>query len=280
MDVRALRSQDLVRVPYPAALKVRVLAAKKIWEKFYGLPDKVKRALDYQADTLVSGVGYQGPETGCDPKEHVHIRLSEASWLRMQASLTGNAIVIEFIEAALQLCEELKEFMREFLEAAEREFGIAGLVDDVMALADSWTLRFLHYLEGKCSPGEPLAAQHLDKGGLTGHLYESAPGFERLTRDREWEPISFGDGETVIIAGARLQHRTKGKIIAVCHRVVANERTARVGRDSIVCFFDMLNAAHYNKAKHGSMQSFKEGFNYPPAPFSAFDKLFTAQEPQ
>ena len=115
-----------------------------------------------------------------------------------------------------------------------------------------------------------------DKGAFTAHLYESDEGFERFTRDERWEPVPFGDGHTAIIAGFRLQYRSRCKLTAVCHRVVATERTARHGRYSIVLFFDCVNTPYYNKQKLGPMQQYPAGFNYG-IPFPALATYFTEQ---
>ncbi len=275
LDVRGLAAHDFVRVPYPSALAACVKRAQGAWEAFCGLPDEEKRRFGYQPDTLLSGVGYQPPESGCDPKEHFHVRLSERQWLLIECLRVNLPEATAFVEAALTLCEEAKPFAREFVETAEEEFSIPHLLDDTWKLRDQWTLRFLHYMGG-CEPGQAIAAQHLDKGAFTAHLYESDEGFERFTRDERWEPVPFGDGHTAIIAGFRLQYRSRCKLTAVCHRVVATERTARHGRYSIVLFFDCVNTPYYNKQKLGPMQQYPAGFNYG-IPFPALATYFTEQ---
>ena len=275
LDLRELSADDVVRVAYPARLASLVREAKEKADAFWELPQEVKEAFGYQSDTLVSGVGYQGPEDGSkDPKEHVHLRLNESAWLRAQCAKVNDPAVSEFVETGLALAEGLKPFAQEFVESAESEFSIPGLAKDTMSLADGWTFRFLRYQAGKRAPGEDIAAQHLDKGGFTLHLHESDSGFERLTRDGTWVPVAFGDGHTLIIAGARLQYRSRCRLTAVCHKVVANERTAVEGRTSIVCFFDFRNTPYYDKSKWGPMQGLPVGFNYD-LPFVKYAQYFT-----
>lgn len=272
-DLRALKGQDFVRVSYPADLARLVQDTEKAWRAFCDLDDGTKRSFGYQPDKEKSGVGYQPPESGRDPKEHFHVRLSERAWLLERAGDLDNEAVTWFITSALDLAERLKPFSKtEFIEVAERDFDMPALTEDAMAAGDLWTLRFLRYLGG-VEPGHPIAAEHVDKGAFTAHLYESDPGFERFTPQGTWEPVEFGSGETMIIAGLGLQYRSKCQLTAMHHRVVANEKTAVSGRISIVCFYDFRGQVYYNKPRWGPTQNFGAGFFYQ-MPFSEFQQYF------
>ena len=272
-NLHQLVTHDIVRVKYPATLAMYVREAEEAWRDFIALPDEVKRSFGYKPDVLRSGVGYQGPETGRDPKEHFHVCLAEATWLKAQAVSMNHPVITKLIESALRLAEQAKPFIREdFLSTAEAEFVLPNLVQNGMNASDRWMLRFLHYFGG-CKAGEIIAAEHIDKGPMTAHLYESDSGFERLTREGTWEPVTFGDSETAIIAGIGLQHRSKGRLNAVCHRVRANERTAKIGRNSIVLFIECDGIAHYDKEANGPMQGFPPGFFYD-MPFEKLDSYF------
>lgn len=272
LNVQGLEVQDLVRVRYPHELSKLVAEADIAWQEFCLLPMPEKNRYPYQIDASVSGVGYQSTSTTGDPKEHFHIRLSQSAWLLTEAEKTHNPVIIEFVDTALRLAEGLKPFARQFVESAEEEFELPALAKDIMAVCDEWTPRFLHYFAG-AREGDEFAMQHTDKGCLTLHLHESHSGFEHLTREGLWQPIAFGKDETLVIAGLRLQYRSSCRLTAVCHRVVASEETARVGRNSIVCFFDCKNIPYYDKKRHGSTQNFPPGFNYG-MPFETYKTLF------
>lgn len=121
--------------------------------------------------------------------------------------------------------------------------------------------------------GEEIASSHVDKSAFTLHLYESHPGLERLSYDGGWESMPVSEGETAIIPGMRLQYRSENRIKATCHRVVATETTAAVGRFSAVCFIHPKNTPEYDKASAGRLQEFGPGFNYT-LPWNEFSRLF------
>ena len=120
----------------------------------------------------------------------------------------------------------------------------------------------MHYF-GDQQAGAEIAAAHADKGGFTLHLYESDTGLQYYSQDeREWEEMPVDHSETVIIAAMQLQFRSEGEIKALYHRVVATERTAKIGRYSMVCFIPFEFTPQYNKNAYGSMQTHNAAFNY------------------
>ena len=271
-DVHALKGQDFVRVSYPKDLARLVKESQEKAAAFWTLPDEIKDSFGYQPDTVRSGVGYQSAESGRDPKEHFHVRLADAAWLREQTARVDHPAVTAIVETALELLVRLKPFAQDdFLRPAERELDVPDLAKKTLASHEFWLLRFLHYHEG--SEAEEFAAEHVDKGAFTAHLLETDSGFERYTPEGKWEPVEFGDGETMIIAGLGLQYLSRCQLIAMHHRVVANERTRTTGRDSIVCFFAFEDQVHYDKGKWGPTQQFPAGYFYR-MPFEEFRTYF------
>ena len=65
-----------------------------------------------------------------------------------------------------------------------------------------------------------------------------------------------------IIPSAQLQVRSEGKLRAVTHRVVANQKTAVGGRYSAVCFIKLKDTPGYDKERWGRLQEMEPGFNY------------------
>ncbi len=84
-------------------------------------------------------------------------------------------------------------------------------------------------------------------------------------------PVS--ESRTVIIPAMQLQLRSKGKLRALWHRVVATPETAKAGRYSAVCFVQLKNTSKYDKEKWGRLQEMEEGFNYNMSP-QEFAKFF------
>lgn len=275
-DIQELETQGRVYVPYSPELRAGVEEAVQAWQAFCALPKETKLGFPYDPDVKVSGNGYEykdDPATG-DLKEDFHFRLNAAESLMRSARTVDEIVAPAFIEKALGVNELIGPLVRDFASAVERTYGIEGFADDVMVMQPSWILRFLHYF-GDREPGAEIAAPHVDKGGFTLHLFESDGGVEQLTYDeRVWKPMPVSHTETVIIPAMGLQNRSRGKLRATCHRVVATPESAVEGRYSMVCFFDFRNARYYDKKTHGRLQEWAPGAFYD-MPFAEFDKLFT-----
>lgn len=275
MNIRELETEGRIYVPYNRELREAVEDAMQDWIAFCALPESQKLNFPYAADTNVSGNGYEFKKdiATADLKEDFHLRVSAHDWLAQSARMVDESITPAFVEKALKLNALMGPIVQEFAESVEKEYAVEGFAHDVMSKQDSWLIRFLHYF-GDRAPGEEIASPHVDKGGFTLHLYESAPGVERLTYDKKWVEMPLSHDETVIISGMRLQNRSKGKLRATCHRVVATEETARIGRYSAVCFLGFDRGRFYDKATHGRLQRFAPGAFYD-MPFEEFDALFT-----
>lgn len=277
LDISELRSVGRAYVAYaPLELRDAVEEAMVAWKAFCAISEDQKLRFPYSPDAKVSGNGYElkkDPATG-DLKEDFHLRVIEREWLMESARSVDPVVAVRFVDAALAVNTLIAPLIQSFAEAVEREYDIVGFADDVMARQPSWLLRFLHYF-GDRQPGEEIAQPHVDKGGFTLHLYESDMGVERLDYDsRLWEPMPVSHEETVIIPGMGLQNRSKGQLRALCHRVVATEESALIGRFSAVCFLGFDHARFYDKQKHGRLQEWEPGAFYD-MPFEEFDTLFT-----
>jgi isopenicillin N synthase-like dioxygenase len=272
LSLEKLESSGYVTMKYPPALRAGVRSAMRAWRAFCSLDTDVKSRIGYSGDVNVSGNGYELKlESDFDRKEDFHVRVSARHSLVGEAARAGH-VAEEFVEAALDLNRLVRPLVREFAEAAQMQFGMRGLLDDVIAKEPEALIRFLHYF-GDREPGDQLASQHVDKGGFTLHLYESDPGLEYLSMDGEWRPMQFSLEETAIIPGMRMQLRSENKLKATCHRVVSNEKTARAGRYSAVVFVDFAKTPYYDKTRLGRTQNYAEGFNYT-MPFSEFETMF------
>lgn len=266
------------------ALREAVREAADAWKAFCKLPEEQKQLFDYSGDVTVgSGVGYElkRGDGGMDLKEDFHARAKSRQLLMQEAKKVGTPAIL-FVAAALNVSAHLRPAVAEFARLLEDELGLKGFERDTLKAQALWMIRFNHYLPSG-DPTAIIASQHCDKGCFTPHLYESDAGLERLTMHPEpalrvWEPMPVNENETVIFPGLRLQLRSENQLRATCHRVVANERTAKKGRYSIVAFCDSLNVPYYDKARVGRTQNFGPGFNYD-MPFDEYRKMFVEAQP-
>jgi len=272
-DIKELETEGRVYVPYPPELRIGVEEAVGAWKEFCALPEEMKVRFSYDPDAKTSGNGYELKKgSSFDLKENVHLRVNAQEMLLERARAVDDVVAPRFVEKALALNGLMGPLLRAFAEGVEREYGIPGFADDVMAKQPDWLIRFLHYF-GDREPGEEIATPHTDKGGFTLHLYESAPGVERLTYDKKWVEMPLPGGKTVIIPGMGLQNRSRCRLKATCHRVVATEETAQTGRFSAVCFLNFRNARYFDKSRFGAQQEWAPGAFYD-MPFEEFDTFF------
>lgn len=280
MDVRTLRTEGRVYVPYRHDARAGMGEAMGCWERFCALPVDIKKRFEYTPDQAQSGNGYEiKTEAGAtlDRKENFHLRLSARDELLASARRVGAPEAVELVESALALPELIKPMLLDFAANVEEEFGIRGFVEDVDASIAELIIRLLHYF-GDVSPLDEIAKPHIDKGGFTLHLWESDSGVEQLSFDKkEWDPIPVSHDEAVIFPASGLQYLLKNEVKALCHRVMATENSARDGRYSAVAFVDFRGNAHYDKARHGRMQDRPAGFNYD-MPWEEYQGLFVLPE--
>jgi isopenicillin N synthase-like dioxygenase len=130
---------------------------------------------------------------------------------------------------------------------------------DVMDNKQNWKFRYLHYFPSES--GAPIAHPHADRGGFTLHLHESHPGAQYLDFRGKWRPLPVSKNETIIFPSIMLQQRSKSRLKALCHQVLATPEAAREGRYSMVAFVDFLSDVRFNDREY-RMQDLDPGFNY------------------
>lgn len=267
-----LETEGFVNVPYPKDLRMAVEESAKVWKEFCALDESTKTSFPYiSADGM--GVGYElkkTPGANLDLKEDFHFTPGTSSDL--QKSTASNPVANKLVLSAGKLTGLLKPLVVNFAKEMEESFGLEGFAREIEESEDQWFLRFLHYF-GDRKEGEEIATAHADKSGFTLHLYESDPGLQYLDRNYAWKDMNVSEGETAIIPGMRGQYRSKGRLKATFHRVVATSETAKRGRFSMVVFVHPKNTPQYDKARGGRLQEFQPGFNYE-MPFEEFAKLF------
>lgn len=265
---------DYLEIGYQSDLRQQVATTAAIWQEFCGLPLEEKRSLTPDTDSDSGyGSGYEikdGSGNKGDRKENCDITLAMGKRLN-PTHPTAQA----FLRSAVELVYMIQPTVIQCARFYEEGFNVAGLVDELQNADHPFFIRFLHYFGGR-KPGDELATPHVDKGGATPHLYESAPGFQWLDRDGVWQDISSSPESTIVLPGMQMQLRSEGRLTATCHRVIATEETAETGRFSVVCFVDLPKTPKYDKARWGRLQEFQAGFNYRMRP-EEFSKLFHAR---
>ncbi len=271
--IQELQTKGFVVVEYPKDLRNAVEKAIESWKMFCDLPVETKRGLPYSNNA--DGVGYElkdGVGNKADRKENFDITVSGAEWLRENSPAIENKIAEEFTTHTTALVEVMKPTILEFAKQVEIEFGILGFAKEVDESEVGFFTRFIHYF-GDRKVGDETATAHTDQSGFTLHLFESAEGLQCLTFDGKWIDMPVSKGQTVIIPSMQLQLRSDGKLKALCHRVVATNETASLGRYSAVCFIQLKNTPKYDKEKGGRLQEKEPGFNYKMR-LGEFSKLF------
>lgn len=261
--ITKFKEDGLYRLQYPAELRTAVTEALAAWKQFVELPDSVTDTFPYG-----QGVGYEhklGGGATDDTKKDFHFTFDGADYLHeatYKATAPGlKPVAEELLKRSAYLVGRLSPVVAKFAYDIETGFGMKDFMNEVQASQGSWFVRYLYY-PGNRVVGESTAVSHIDKSAFTFHLYESDPGLQALSYgSKEWFDTPVSETETVIFPGFQLQHKTGSEIKALCHRVVANEKTAKHGRYSMVVFFSLKNTQKYDKSQ-GRLQDFEPGFNY------------------
>jgi isopenicillin N synthase-like dioxygenase len=274
MDIRDFKDKGFVSVPYPHDLRTAVAKTAVLWKRFCALPVEVKKSLPYSNGG--AGVGYElkdGTGPKADRKENFDATPEGIEWLAKYADQVGDPVALEFIRSAVDLASLLKPSIVEFAEAVESEFSIKGFAKETEESAGRYFVRFIHYF-GEREEGEETATAHVDQSGFTPHVFQDEEGFEVLSYgDKVWSGELIKEGEMLIIPSMQMQLRSEGKLRALCHRVVATQKTSKSGRYSAVCFVQLKDTPKYDKDSHGRLQEKPPGFNYD-MPFEQFRTLF------
>lgn len=273
MTERLSLTQDGVEmVEYPSNIKQCVAEAAIAWRDFLAQPDDTKQR--YAALSLQSGTGYEkkgdGQRESKDIKENFDI--TRASLADLTPMSTHDPATAQFVTAASTLFDELEQFIVAQGEHIEQNYGIAGFAAEAAASARSAFVRFLYY--PPVAVGTVIGEPHIDHSGFTFHLYESTDGCERLDpASRNWLPMPVAENQAAMFASMQTQLYGHGEIPGLCHRILANGVTAKVGRTAIVCFVPLISTPRYDRGTHGRLQEMTPGFNYDMSP-DIFEQYF------
>jgi isopenicillin N synthase-like dioxygenase len=277
-SVEQLKNGRPADVTYPDDLREGVRDAIHSWKVFCTLPEIQKKKFVYfEENGKLDLSGYEikkQPGVTLDLKENFHVTLKEIERLNQIKHEVQFPLATKFIDDAERLMQLAEPTIREFAMALGEAFALPNIASEVLAGKQSWIFRYIHYFGGR-DIGSQIATPHADKSGFTLHLFESDEGLEYMDWEKDWYNMPVRRGETVIIPGMQLQLASKGKLKALCHRVVARERFAAEGRYSAVCFVPLIYTPAWNKDGEGRTQDFVPGFNYDLA-YPKFKALFVA----
>lgn len=262
MTERLSLTQDGVEmVNYPTQIHSNVARAATAWQDFIMLDQHLKER--FAAASLQSGTGYEkkgsGQRESRDMKENFDI--TQASLADLDAATDDNPVASRFISAASELFNDLEKLITTEGALLERQYGLTGFAEESAASAASAFVRFLYY--PPVAVGTVIGEPHVDHSGFTFHLYESTDGCERLTLDtREWLPMPVSTAQAALFASMQTQLFSSGDVKGLCHRILANDTTAQIGRTAIVCFVPLVSTPSYDRTVHGRLQEMTPGFNY------------------
>jgi len=254
-----LQTFGFASVDYPVWLTGLVTSLMRSWKKFCELPTNTKSLFTYSGDM---GSGYEFKNEageGRDRKENFHFTIEDMT--RHFEIMVENNINSDLVSNAQAILCSIRSPILKFAETLGQELNLPGLDTEAYMSWQKWFLRCLHYFGGRI-PEEVIASHHADKAGFTAYLGESCTGVQYLDWNKEWKDMPVRPGKMIITPNMQLQYKTKGKLTALYHRVVATEESKVAGRDSIVCFIPFLHTPQYNKERYGRMQDLPLGFNY------------------
>lgn len=257
----SLTHDGVEMIDYPTATKQSVALAAKAWQDFLTLDDATKE--QFAANNLQSGTGYEkkgsGQRESRDIKENFDV--TSASLADLTTLAATNDIAHQFIVQAGELFRDIKQMIIDYGKHVETTYGIKGFAAEAAASAEAAFIRFLHY--PPTPVGTIIGEPHVDHSGFTFHLYESTDGCERLSHDKKsWLPMPVQSHKAAAFPSMQTQLFSQGELLGLCHRIIANETTAAVGRTAIVCFVPLVNMPAYDRRTHGRLQDMTPGFNY------------------
>lgn len=260
--MQELKTNGFIILPYPEKLRTAINTLVPLWRDFCALPPTTKEGIPYSNSS--AGIGYElkeGIGQRADKKENFDFTLAGQEWLQRSTVVKENSTVANFVQQVILSVAEIKPLVILFAQQLESTFHLKGLTEEVEKGEDAFFVRFIHYFGGRTAE-EEIATAHADQSGFTLHLFESAPGFQCLSREGRWLDVPMPADGAVVISGMQMQLRSRGELKALSHRVVATPETAQNGRYSAVCFVQLRNTPKYDKEKHGRLQEKKPGFNY------------------
>ena len=269
--IEQLQNHRYVNIPYPEELRAHIEAADAAWKQFCTLEEETKLQLGFGNQ---GGYELKSHDDHHDAKELLHFSLGAApQFMSYAESLTPEAktAIVTLVNESTQVIEKSRTIIEQFLTDIENHTGQDNLTAASLDAVDEWVIRFLHYFP-VTKEVEATAAPHCDIGGFTLHLFQDYPGLEYYDGET-WHPVDLAEDRTSILPGMGMQHRTKSKIDATCHRVVPTKESQETGRYSAVLFCVWPDGGRWNKEEFGGMSNQAPGFNYN-LPFSDLDAFF------
>lgn len=268
MSELSLRENGVQRITYGNEVNEAVQTLAQAWEEFRLLPLEEKQKL--ATSNLFDGVGYESKindSISKDRKENFDFALDKGIGYQALRRLHISYESINLIKAFEDVAKKSRTMLESFwfaLESYRNGLDYDDINDPARRSAESVFLRCLHYPAG-AAPGTVIAEPHTDHSGGTTHFFETTDGCEMLTLDeREWKPLPITEGGGVRFGGMQAQQFSRNEIKALCHRVVANETTAEIGRSAIVGFMPIVAPyiGKYDRERKGRTQDQLPGFNY------------------
>lgn len=269
MNIETLKDEGFLRIKYPPDLYRAVRASLTSWQAFCGLSMETKDSFSNHDRNVDFGYMFRN-ESGAtaDSKEMFHVSKRDLPELIERSRGVSHEDALTFFMEVQTLIEHLTPVIADSAQRIEKRYNMPGFAEKMMAKADNWTFRYLHYFGG-----EVLANAHCDRGACTIHLCETAPGGEYLDFEGNWKSWPVSEEETILFPAMELQHASNCELKALWHRVTANEETKTNGRFAIVAFVDIGHTFRYDSDTNGRLQDFTEGFNYT-MPCDEFKSLF------
>lgn len=270
--MEAMHKTGIWTVDYPDSLKRAVGRTAQTWQRFCELPPEVQNV--FTTDNMFNGSGFERKSGGGgaddkfshDSKLNFDVTKSECVNLRTRLdrieSAESKLIAQEFLESISDLVNYAPSAIEQFGETLETECDISGFRQLAKNSAPNAFFRCLYYPPSK-TVGETIGEPHVDNSGFTLHLYESTEGCEALSQDlKSWYSMPVTEASALAFPSMQTQLYSEGKVDGLCHRIIANETTHRLGRYAIVCFVPLKGLPPYDRATHGRLQKMKPGFNY------------------
>jgi isopenicillin N synthase-like dioxygenase len=244
-------------VDYPQELADEVKRVALLWQDFCTLPLDVKRRCSFiaQHEDWNSGYINRTKEAGHDNKEYYHVQPNHAQLVE-QAGLTATIrdypVIKDFFDRSEHAVELLKDFVEEIAgRIAKDNPHLADLQEQfIKGYGENYSLlRFLHYTP---DPDQYVIAEpHFDIGGMTFHVYESAPGLQFMKWDNSWEDAPLLDDKTLMFNAYGLEHMSDGVLQRTWHRVIQTAGSEGNERYSGVFFVDFPNGSNWDTVKQG-----------------------------
>lgn len=244
-------------------LDFHIQQAARSWTSFCELPQEVKEQFRLpQFETNWADPGYfrkRRADGGYDEKEYLHfLEISEVLYgmQGMRCSKHPLSAVHWFLCSAGPLASGLRGFLLKNVKEVQRLCDDCAMSEAIIAeINESISLlqiRFLRYEPN--DSGMVIGDPHVDKSGLTFHLYSSHPGLQ-YTRNYsvskpesvEWTDLTLKSDYIAIFGGHQMNQLSDGLVKPLVHRVVQAEH--RSPRYSMVAFLPFLSVPRFPRDK-------------------------------